>query len=309
MVTTLPPKAKLMLALREHRMHHVLWHTVRDNWEAQDEGDPVFNDSEKQRIRDMGWEPLRPSLDKDGVPKENNKSGEDFLFMHRQMILHVNTLLSEIGDTSYPEVVGWTRVPPPNDPDYPVPPVWNSAPDYIKSRKTDNYYRDIMVRRENYFTTSENLSRLTLGQLGSQLEYRIHNSMHLRWASDPGEERPLVFPSDANTIDTKWDNPSYDYLADSYSSHVNYIFWKLHGWIDDRINDWMRANKITGEVPWSVEWDKNIMPQHGLIHEPHLMAKMDDRTNDIINRMEEVAKIVNKTNLITPFSVIDDDIA
>jgi len=305
----LPPKVKLMLALREHRMHHVLWHIVRDNWEAEDDdGEPVFSDAEKQSIKDIGWEPPRPSLDKDGFRKENNKSGEDFLFMHRQMILHVNTLLSEIGDTSYPKVVGWTRVPPLNDPEYPVPPVWNSAQDSIKTCKTDDYYSNIMVLRENDFTNPEYLSGLTLGQLGSQLEYRIHNGMHLRWASDPGEERPLVYPSDADTIDTKWDNPSYDYLADPYSSHVNHIFWKLHGWIDDRITDWMRARNITGEVPWSVEWDMNIMPQHGLIHEPHLMAKMDDGTNNIINRMEEVSKIVNKPNLITPFSVIDDGI-
>ncbi|TVP40073.1 Tat pathway signal protein [Candidatus Nitrosocosmicus arcticus] len=307
MVTMLPPRAKLMLALREHRMHHVLWHTVRDNWEREVSGQPMFSDSEKQRIRDMGWEPPRPSLNKDGVRIENNKSGEDFLFMHRQMILHVDTLLSEIGDASYPKVEGWTHVPPPNDPDYPVP-VWNSAPDFIKPAKTDNFYSNRMVRWENDYSTPEYLSELTLGQLGSRLEYTIHNAMHLRWASDPGEERPLVFPSNADTIETRWDNPSYDYLADPYSSHVNYIFWKLHGWIDDRINDWMRAHEITGEVPWSVEWDKNIMPQHGLIHEPHLMARMGDEMKDTINRMEEVAKIVSKTDLITPFSVIDDGI-
>jgi hypothetical protein len=224
------------------------------------------------------------------------------------MRLHVNTLLSEIGDPSYPTVEGWTRVPNPNDLDYPVPPIWDSAQPFIKPTKTDNFYSDTMVRLESDFTNPVSLSQLTLGQLGSRLEYTIHNAMHLRWASDPGEERPFVYPSDADTIDTKWDNPSYDYLADPYSSHVNYIFWKLHGWIDDRINDWMRSRNITGEVPWSVEWDMNIMPQHGLIHEPHLMAKMDDGTNNIINRMEEVAKIVNKPNLIKPFSVIDDGI-
>jgi hypothetical protein len=50
------------------------------------------------------------------------------------------------------------------------------------------------------------------------------------------------------------------------------------------------------------------MPQHGLIHEPHLRAKMGEETKDSTNKMEEVAKIVSKADLIAPFSVIDDAI-
>ena len=33
MGSILPLQVKLMLALREHRMHHLIWHSVRDNWE------------------------------------------------------------------------------------------------------------------------------------------------------------------------------------------------------------------------------------------------------------------------------------
>ena len=62
---------------------------------------------------------------------------------------------------------------------------------------------------------------MTLGQLGSKLEYTIHNAMHLRWASDPAVFRPSVFPTNAENIDLRWDDPTYDYLADTYSSHVN----------------------------------------------------------------------------------------
>jgi len=148
----------------------------------------------------------------------------------------------------------------PGDLDYPVP-AWNTAPDIIKERKTAIYYNNFIVGWENEYTDPDFLSQLTLGQLGSKLEYTIHNAMHLRWVSDPVTFRPSVFPTNAETIDLQWDEPSYDYLADTYSSHVNHIFWKLHGWIDERIDDWINAHEITGDVPWSVQWEKNMMPQ------------------------------------------------
>lgn len=295
----LPLQVKLMLALREHRMHHLVWHSVRDNWERIDD------ESLRDEIRDMGWEPPRPSIDRNRNRIENNKSGEDFLFMHRQMIVHVNTMLSQIQDPSYPKVEGWNTIPLPGDLDYPVP-AWNTAPDIIKERKTAIYYNNFIVGWENDYTDPGFLSQLTLGQLGSKLEYTIHNAMHLRWASDPVTFRPSVFPTNAETIDLQWDEPSYDYLADTYSSHVNHIFWKLHGWIDERIDDWMNAHKITGDVPWSVQWEKNMMPQHTIVHGPHLMARMGEVAEEDVNRMIEVANILSKVNLVTPFSVIDD---
>lgn len=255
---------------------------------------------------DMSLEPPRPSVDRNKNMIENNKSGEDFLFMHRQMIIHVNNMLSEIQDPSYSKVEGWKTIPSPRDTDYPVP-IWDTAPDIIKNRKTDAYYDNFIVGWENDYTDPGMRSQSTLGQLGSKLEYTIHNAMHLRWASDPIISRPPVLPTNADSIDSRWDSPSYDFLADTYSSRVNHIFWKLHGWIDDRIGDRMKAHKIT-EVPWSVQWDKNMMPQHTIVHVPHLTARMDEATEENINRMANVAKILSKVNLVTPFSVIDDGI-
>ena len=51
MVSILPLQVKLMLALREHRMHHLIWHSVRDNWERIDD------ESLRDGIRAMGWKP------------------------------------------------------------------------------------------------------------------------------------------------------------------------------------------------------------------------------------------------------------
>jgi len=299
MVSILPLQVKLMLALREHRMHHLIWHSVRDNWERIDD------ESLRDGIRAMGWEPLRPSVDKNRNRIENNRSGEDFLFMHKHMLLQDNTMLTQIQDPSYPKVEEWNTIPSPGDFDYPVP-VWNTAPDIIKERKTAAYYDNFMVGWENDYTNPEFLSQLTLGQLGSKLEYTIHNAMHLRWASDPVTFRPSVFPTNAENIDLRWDDPTYDYLADTYSSHVNPIFWKLHGWIDERIGDWMKAHQVTGDVPWSVQWDKNMMPQHTIVHGPHLMARMSEVAEKDVNRMVQVANIISKVHLVTPFSVIDD---
>ena len=43
-------------------------------------------------------------------------------------------------------------------------------------------------------------------------------------------------------ISPKWDDPRYDSLFEFYSSHVHPFFWRLHGWVDDRIEDWFEAH-------------------------------------------------------------------
>src|SRR6266702_1735314 len=75
----------------------------------------------------MGWEPPRPARIawEDGyLPILTNNSGEDFLYMHRQMITHVNGILAQIGDPDYPKIKVWTHIPAPEDPEYPVTPAW-----------------------------------------------------------------------------------------------------------------------------------------------------------------------------------------
>lgn len=43
-----------------------------------------------------------------------------------------------------------------------------------------------------------------------------------------------------------------------------------------------------------------------IVHGPHLMARMGEVVEEDVNRMIEVANILSKVNLVTPFSVIDD---
>ena len=72
--------------------------------------------------------------------------------------------------------------------------------------------------------------------------------MHMRWSSltyDPVDGTTPVpgGRSPDYDISTKWDSPNYDYLGDFYSSHVNPVFWRLHGWVDDRIEAWFAAHQ------------------------------------------------------------------
>lgn len=116
---------------------------------------------------------------------------------------------------------------------------------------------------------------MSLGELGARLEFSIHNRMHMRFCGE-SEMRPDVDPGSPDSIPARWDDPVYDWLGDTYSSHVNPVFWKLHGWVDDRITDWLEANGVVGPPPWKTgtPWVGD-MP-HGHEHEePHLLMALE----------------------------------
>ncbi len=84
----------------------------------------------------------------------------------------------------------------------------------------------------------------------------------MRWCSQPSLGiRPDVDVAHPELIDAKWDDVSYAWLGDTYSSHVNSIFWKIHGWVDDRIEDWKRANNVVGDIVWKGKWVGKEMSQ------------------------------------------------
>ena len=71
----------------------------------------------------------------------------------------------------------------------------------------------------------------------------------MRWCARPwdprtGKHEPTTGKPDKD-LSEAWDDARYNWLGDSYSSHVNPAFWKIHGWVDDKIEDWYRANKNT----------------------------------------------------------------
>jgi hypothetical protein len=267
----LPTEVATMMAKREHRMHHWLWHEVRNSWNR-------YPRDIQRRIDALGWRPPRPVMDGSNNPDLKNDSGEDFLYMHRQMIADVNRILSEVGDPNYRRVQGWMMPPPPGDRSYPVPPAWfdpeGQGPGQtpiasLERTKSDVFYQKRFQSWQRAFRDPTVLRTMSLGALGVMIEITIHNAMHLRWAAFPGSVRPDplqktgdIDPTGGDVIPTEWDDPQYDFLADTYSSHVNPIFWKLHGWIDDRIEDWKIANGVFGNDFWKGTW-VGKMPEHG----------------------------------------------
>ena len=83
-----------MLAGHEHRLHHAVWHAVRNSW-------PSLSEAKKKAIRALGWQPGAPGNERPAevfrIPFVNNGSGEDFFFMHRQMIEMVRDMYRSAG--------------------------------------------------------------------------------------------------------------------------------------------------------------------------------------------------------------------
>ena len=130
-----------MLASKEMRIHHNLWHEVRNRWETLDE-------LTKDKIKELNWDTPHPARDKDGNFIINNLSGEDFLYMHRQMIEMVNDYLKVCNTPYGKSVIGWENIPGPEDRDYPVPPAYSlndlAATKRLEELKSDDYYFKVM---------------------------------------------------------------------------------------------------------------------------------------------------------------------
>lgn len=316
-----------MMAKREHRMHHWLWHEVRNGWHD-------YPKDVQTKLDDLGWRPPRPLMDEAGRPNLRSHAGEDFLYMHRQMIADVNTVLSRVGDPDYKRIEGWTVVPPPGDPDYPVPPAWfnplmASFLPRLRRIKSDTYYYKRFVYWQRLFTDPAFLRRVSLGKLGVLIELTIHNMMHLRWGAPPGSTFPYPeSPTEGETIPPEWDDPRYDFLVETYSSHVNPIFWKLHGWIDDRVEDWRLVNGAAKDDFWNGTW-VGRMPDH---HEPsaqdspspvstassettdgsgqgvHLKIEQPRAAEQHLTQLEEAVGLIQRSGVrITPFSQVAID--
>jgi len=312
-VIPLPGPVLEMLASRRHRLLHAVWHGTRGSWLGLDE-------NQRASITALGWAPPRASAQASG-PIINNGAGEDFLFMHRQMIMMVNETAQQAGAEP---IKGWVNIPPPNSQTgnqdgFAVPPTWVDPADKsgtnrrIAALKTDEYFWSRMRWWDREFKNPQYLRNLKLGELGALLEYSVHNDMHMRWASAPRDpETGEVVPGGRLPWDvsTKWDNPIYDFLGEFYSSHVNPVFWRLHGWIDDRIADWYAAHEEVhaGEIEpatidgvswfkqgkWVVAadpWAGAKSESHGGHHGGHHGMSADPAQQDI-EKMEKVNAIL-----------------
>lgn len=287
----LPIEVENEMAKRHHRLAHYLWHSLRGIWERLDQNSRNYIISIYP-----GWEVPRPSHDRFRQVIRNNNSGEDFLYMHRQMIALTNSILDTVGDPGYPKVEGWETLPLPSDSEFPIVPMQG-----LEEIKSDDFFDNRMRPWEIRYTSEDYLSNVTLGEMGSDLEFTIHNMMHMRWAT-PVPNDVGYRPNTAidQPVDNRWDDVRYDYLGDTYSSHVHETFWKIHGWVDDRIEDWKRVNHVD-EIEWIGKW---VGPMHHHRHEemvkisqPKILVDLDgipeQDLEDNFEKMIEVSKVLS----------------
>ncbi len=166
--------------------------------------------------------------------------------MHRRMIAVVDDALAAVNDPNWPRVEGWNPIPwSDNDPDWPVPDWQDDPPRWADPEEWKRYTRNVksarspkttaeMQERAKNFVDANYLEQISLDGLGIAMENTILGWMHVRWSGLP--------PNDPNSA-----VPNNDWLFSSWSSHVNGIFWKLHGWIDDRIGNWEDATGKTAD--------------------------------------------------------------
>lgn len=275
------PEARERVALKEelltwlispeHRLFHQLWHASRDKWHE-------FPEEKRNALRMLGWQPGEVYKERDarGKKKHLNGSGEDFLFMHRDMVVKARKL--------QPGLISWAQLPQPapyaerdcpgfiryfeNHDGCSVPPAWEVEHDpeyaeWLYGVKSENSFYSNYQVWESQYQNPEYLAQLSLGEFGSEMELGIHDWLHMRWATmtrDPTSNVPDPWDRTQDDFSKRWFLPENDYLGDPFSSHVHPVFWMFHGWIDDRIEDWFRAHEhyhpgevqraVVKGVPW-----------------------------------------------------------
>lgn len=340
------PEVVTMLSERVHRLRHTVWHTLRDDWVS-----PKMTDADREKLKTLGWyltDPPRTVIG--GRPALNlrNGAGEDFLYMHRRMIQMVHGVYDKAGK---PRPSSWGDLPvastpqfvykETNDPADPakkifvldpgnsgamVPPPTKAFMEqvggtaFFRFNKTPGGFGNLMRHVASSLRNPNIAAQLTLGAYGNLIEFTVHNWMHMRWATlsyAPGSVAPKV--RESYDIDTSWDAPENDYLGDFHSSHVNPLFWKLHGWVDDCIAVWFAAHEAAhpGQVkpaevrgvqwfapgPWVLksepfDWPGASDHEHGGHHGGH-----SGHGHDEIAQLEQVIALLKEVDARPSISV------
>lgn len=323
------PEAVQMLGGRAHRLRHTVWHSVRGDWQS-----PKMTDVDRMRLKHLGWFLTDPPFNPQRVLDLTNGAGEDFLYMHRRMIGMLHDVYAVAG---HPPPAPWPDLPAANAPQFayrevsaadnpalktfeldpansglmvpPPTPEFMAQLDngpFFRFNKTARGMANLMRNMARNLRNPRVASQLTLGAYGNLIEFTVHNWMHMRWATlsrNPATGAPEV--RDDYDVDPRWDDLSNDYLGDFHSSHVNPIFWRLHGWVDECIGVWFQAheNAHPGQVtpaevrgipwfapgPWVLKSDPFDWP--GSDH-PHGHGHGGHHGDDEVTTLERVIAIL-----------------
>jgi len=250
-----------LMGTRNHRLNHYLWHSARNTWNHRN-----TTSRDRQTLQQMRIVPPRPlHYNRDGTINRDQlgrtAAGEDFLYMHRQMIA---TIKQRLGSIMYKP---WTDLPGPSSREFPI------------------FYERILEKTSEGLTRMQNWSKkyrdanylrgVSLSKMGIDVEFDIHNLLHTRFSDTQEKVRPVyddpIYKSTRSSR-WRWDDPSYNHLSDSYSAHVHPTFWRIHQWVDERIEQWLRVHNYnvamqdcTG-VPKCYQWQGTWMGYAGLLH-------------------------------------------
>ena len=217
--TKMPTKVMKYLASKPMREHHYLWHLVRTNWSQ-------IPAATKSKLVKQGWTPPRAQGDAG--------SGADFLCMHHQMIQEVDAQLQSANVACYKSIEGWNPIPwDPNDPKWPMPSAMG-ADDSAKDPAETKRNEDLVDSKYSQDAWLKDVK--TLDDLGREFETGIHGWMHMHWATEHGPKNAMAC-GDTNAKGCDW-------LGTPYTAHVNPVFWKLHGWIEERAQRWAELHKV-----------------------------------------------------------------
>jgi hypothetical protein len=237
----------------QHRLFHQLWHASRDKWHKLPE-------DKRGALRGIGWQPGPRDQERGarGPDKDRNGSGIDFFFMHRHMLATARSMQALPSWRHFPlpqpellrDRLGFARYFDNHD-GFALPPTWLAEGDdtysqWVSDIKSAETYHSNFQVWESQYRDPRYLSKLTLGQFGSEIELGLHDWLHMRWASvprDPSNNAPVPFARGQADFSPRWYIAENDFLGDPFSSHVNPVFWHFHGWIDDRLEDWFRAHE------------------------------------------------------------------
>lgn len=215
-----------MMAAPAHRLWHRRWTEIRN---SIDQELSVAGSTTVAHWRREGFVPEDAAAFAKAHAFSGALAGEDFLFMHRKMLKMGQRLLAARG---MPCVAGWTR--PPAAIDDPVWPAPQKPPRERTGEPAAVYWQhklywlrrnDAFLRRPDYLQAAD------LNTLGHDLEYYVHNVLHLVYSEPVSRCRS---PEDASA--------ACDDLMEAWSAPANKHFWKIHGYVDGFIGLWLGAH-------------------------------------------------------------------
>jgi len=219
----LNPSLLAWLISPEHRLFHQLWHATRDQWHK-------LSEEKRDALRGIGWQPGPRGKERDarGKLKDRNGSGIDFFFMHRHMLGTARAMQDLPSWSAFPEPqpalerdrLGFLRYFDNHD-GFALPPTWLAPDDgdytqWVSDIKAAETYHSNFQVWESQYRDPRYLAKLTLGQLGSEMELGLHDWLHMRWASVPATPPtapPCPSPATRQTLPRVGMHPKTTFLA------------------------------------------------------------------------------------------------